>query len=404
MVLRIASLLLALAATPAMLAQAGDATCKYSDSETCPVEDFTPDVDDGSVLVYPGGNTRCAFDDYTDSKTTFSTNATYFFQVFPNESLDKSKVLLYFQGGGACIDKYTCNFGVQCALGASPLFTSVATASSAGVLNRSVSDNMFNDWNIVHIPYCTGDLHVGDKTTASYTTGYEVALGNSQCLGQNKSMHMNGYNNAQSALQWALANYPEPEHLVLAGYSAGSLSAQLYSSYVANLWDVDAKSIKYQVLADSYVGVFPEDETPASVLLDYFGACDVDLDLAENVSAACKAETLKTVELVSSLVEQVPSSDWLFIDSKGDKTQRKFYELVKDGISGYPFTNLISEADFFSNMTVILDAYEAISSKITTFNVESTLHVYLRENNFMDYVSDAGLLLGDVINTWLAQE
>ncbi|KAE9338414.1 hypothetical protein PF008_g12089 [Phytophthora fragariae] len=37
-----------------------------------------------------------------------------------------------------------------------------------------------------------------------------------------------------AVLKWALANYPEPEQLVICDYSAGSLAAQMWSAYVAN--------------------------------------------------------------------------------------------------------------------------------------------------------------------------
>lgn len=331
----------------ASLANAGDVSCTYSDSETCPVENFSP-ASDGSVLVYPGGSTRCAFDAYTDTKTSFSSSPTYFFQVFPNAELDKSKLMIFFQGGGACIDKYTCNFALQCSLASSATFSVSATASSAGVLDRSLEGNMFNDWNIVFIPYCTGDLHAGNRVEAAYESGIEKLLGNTQCIGQNKAMNMNGYNNTQSALKWALANYPDPEHIVIGGESAGSLAAQAYSAYVADLWAVESKSIKYQVLADSYVGVFPEEDTPAGVILDYYGVCDVDFGAPEDVVGACQAQTLTVTQLMSSLLEQIPSSDWLFIDSKADTTQRTFYQFVKEGIFGYPFASIISATDFFS--------------------------------------------------------
>ncbi|RLN58423.1 hypothetical protein BBJ28_00007441 [Nothophytophthora sp. Chile5] len=395
-----ASLLLAATAilAPAATAQS---ICTLSDSETCTVESLTPSEDDGSVLIYPGGDTRCAFDDYQDTVTTYSANSTYFFQVFPNEELDKSKLMIFFQGGGACTDQDTCAFGLQCSLGASATFTTVATSSSAGVLNRSLESNMFKDWNIVFIPYCTGDVHAGSKVLPAYESGIEELLGNPQCLGLDFPMHMNGYNNTQAALKWALENYPDPDSLVVGGESAGSLGAQLYSAHVAELWSVDTKGTRYSILADSYVGVVPADH-PGSQSLDYYGVCDVDLGMPATIVAACQAETATTTEMVESLLEAEPQGNWLFINSKGDETQRYFYALLEDGIEGYPFTDLISEEDFYNNMTAILDAYQTVSTRVTTFYVEGTKHVFLADSNFTSYESDGGLLLGDVINAWLA--
>ncbi|KAG6977187.1 hypothetical protein JG688_00000625 [Phytophthora aleatoria] len=403
MVFRLANAAAVLLAATALLSvppATAESSCTLSDSETCAVDSLTPSDDDGSVIIYPGGNTRCAFDDYTDSETTFSTNSTYFFQVFPNGGSDKSKLMIFFQGGGACADADTCAFGLQCSLGASATFTTAATASSAGVLDRSISDNMFKDWNIVFIPYCTGDIHIGNRVTAAYESGIEVLLGNSQCLGLDYAMHMNGYNNTMAVLDWALENYPDVDNLIVGGESAGSLGAQVHSAKIAEMWDVDGKGSRFSVLADSYVGVVPEDH-PAAELLVYYGACTNDFGLSEDIVAACEAGTATTIEMIDALLKAQPEGNWLFIDSKGDKTQRYFYALVEEGILGYPFSDLISEGDFFSNMSTILDSYRKVSSRITTFYVESTKHVFLADSNFTSYESDEGLLLGDVINEWL---
>ncbi|KAE8910796.1 hypothetical protein PF005_g17717 [Phytophthora fragariae] len=46
-------------------------------------------------------------------------------------------------------------------------------------------------------------------------------------------MHLNGYNYAKAVLDWALENFPDPELLVIGGYSAGSLGAHIWSAKIA---------------------------------------------------------------------------------------------------------------------------------------------------------------------------
>ncbi|KAG3033985.1 hypothetical protein PC121_g2276 [Phytophthora cactorum] len=400
----VASTLLAATAFLTSVPQtASESICTLSDSETCAVDTLAPSDDDGSVLIYPGGNTRCAFNDYTDSETTFSTNSTYFFQVFPNGGSDKSKLMIFFQGGGACTDKETCSFGLQCSLGASATLTTVATSSSAGVLNRSISDNMFKDWNIVFIPYCTGDVHAGNRILEPYESSTAELLGEPQCLGLNYTMYLNGYNNTQAALDWALENYPDVDNLIVGGESAGSLGAQLHSAHIAELWSVSAKGTRFSVIADSYVGAVPANHT-GSQSLHFTGVCGVNLGMPATVVADCDAETASTVEMTESLIEDEPQGNWLFINSKGDLTQRYFYALLEEGIQGYPFTDLVSEEDFYADMSAILEAYQSISSRMTTFYVEGTKHVFLADTNFTSYESDEGLLLGDVLNAWLVSD
>lgn len=397
-----ATFLLAATATLISVPQSlAGSSCKLSDSESCSVDSLEPSNIDGSVIIYPGGNTRCAFDDYADSKTGFSSNSTFFFQVFPNADSEKSKLMLFFQGGGACVDENTCAFGSQCSLADEATFRTAATASSAGILDRSLPDNMFKDWNIVFIPYCTGDLHLGNRIAMPYESGNEALLGNTQCLGLNYPMHMNGYNNTMAVLEWAHENFPEVEHVIVGGESSGSLGAQAYSAKIAEMWEIDHEETSFSVLADSYVGVLPNDK-PAAKLLNTYGACSNNFDLSEDIMEACEAGTATTVELVSALLKAQPESHWLFINSKGDMIQRYFYALVKDGIRDFSFPNLISEEVFFSNMSTILNSYRDVSSQISTFYVEDTVHVYLYDSNFTSLKSDEGLTLGDVINEWLA--
>eukprot|EP00644_Phytophthora_capsici_P004991 jgi/Phyca11/12671/fgenesh1_pg.PHYCAscaffold_1_\ len=374
---------LALLAIP-VIAQADSSSCDVTDSNACAIDSLTASTDDGSVLIYPGGDTRCAFDDYTDTVTTFASKSTYFFQVFPAANQDKKKLLLFFQGGGACVDKYTCDFALQCQLGSSALITTQATVTDTGIMNRTLDGNVFNDYNIYLEPY---------------ESVYNQALGNKQCLGQNQGMYMNGYNNTMAVLKWALENYPDPEQIVVGGYSAGSLGAQMWSAYVAKTWEVESKSTKFQVLADSYVGVFPEFKVAASQLINYYGGCGV-LGFPDSMTVECEAETATAVEMVSSLMKEAPGAEWLFIDSIADKTQRKFYELVLLGIAGYPFTNLLPADEFYGNMTEILNAYSLVMN-VTRFNIDSEQHVWLTGNDYSSAENLEGETLGNVLGSWL---
>ncbi|ETI55272.1 hypothetical protein F443_02014 [Phytophthora nicotianae P1569] len=383
---------------PALVASAAD--CKLGPSEKCAIDSLPTPGDDGSILVYPGGSTRCAFDDYSDNTTTFESSSTYFFQVFPNQKQDKSKVLLYFQGGGACVDKDTCNFALQCQLGANSLITTTAKVDNSGIMDRGAVDNPFKDWNVVFLPYCTGDLFVGNTQLEASESAYNQALGNKQCLGQNRSMHLNGYNNAKAVLDWALENFPDPKQLAIGGYSAGSLGAQLWSAKVADMWKVEQKSTKFQVLADSYVGVFPEHKAAASSLVNFYGGCDVDLHFPESMAAECKAGTATATALVDALIKETPKSEWLFIDSTADRTQRKFYELVRLGIAGYPFTTLLDAGEFFGNLTQILDSHAQLTN-VTRFNIDSEQHVWLKSAEYATATSVDGAVLGNVLSEWL---
>ncbi|POM61406.1 hypothetical protein PHPALM_29583 [Phytophthora palmivora] len=215
-------------------------------------------------------------------------------------------------------------------------------------------------------------------------------------------MHLNGYNNTKTVLEWALNNFPDPEKLVIGGYSAGSLGAQLWSEKIAEMWHVEQKSITYQVLADSYIGEFPEQKAAASSLLNVFGGRDVDLHFPELMQVECKAETATATALVDALIQETPKSKWLFIDSNADRTQRKFYELARLGIGGYPFTTLLDAKEFYGNLSLILDSHARFTN-VTRFNIDSDEHVWLKASGYAPTTSLGGALLGNVLSEWLRQ-
>ena len=83
-------------------------------------------------------------------------------------------LMVYFEGGGACWDNYTCTFPLG---GAGPGFFVPAihplTDPNAfdGVFKSSNAKNPVKDWSVVYIPYCTGDLHAGSATKTYFNAG-----------------------------------------------------------------------------------------------------------------------------------------------------------------------------------------------------------------------------------------
>ena len=109
--------------------------------------------DAGSVLIFPGGDTSCIFSESTD----------FAFQVWPGS---RDKLMIYFQGGGACFNEITTTVldGV-CTTDANPI-------GQSGLFNRTNELNTFAEYTIVHILYCSGDTHAGNVTRS-----YEDASG-----------------------------------------------------------------------------------------------------------------------------------------------------------------------------------------------------------------------------------
>ena len=104
-----------------------------------------------------------------------------------------NKLLVYFQGGGACWDSVTCSIGA-CA-------PTADASDNPALLNSGLADtsnpaNPFRDWHAVFVTYCTCDVHWGDATF-THTDG-----------GQSITIEHRGAVNAQVAEKYAREHFP----------------------------------------------------------------------------------------------------------------------------------------------------------------------------------------------------
>ena len=175
-----------------------DATVGGDTAETTPVEAAPA----GWEQVVPGGDCQCA-----DGSE---------FSFFVREA-DPAKVMVYFQGGGACFDPTSCAFEsgtYKVGIGAAD-----DPSGGGGVLDLSDDRNPLKDWSMVYVPYCTGDLHLGDSST-EYSSDLTV--------------HHKGHVNATAALDHTVATFPRVTELLVAGGSAGSAPAPLYAGVLSD--------------------------------------------------------------------------------------------------------------------------------------------------------------------------
>lgn len=138
-----------------------------------------------------------------------------------NPSERSRRLVLLFEGGGACWEAASC-YGILVPVTASHLdgfnaqtFESMVrpTLDAFWMLQRSDPASPFGDATFVFVPYCTGDLHAGTQDTV-----YEA-------LGQQRTMHHRGADNVDAMLA-RVARY-EPSEVFTLGVSAGGYGVQL---------------------------------------------------------------------------------------------------------------------------------------------------------------------------------
>ncbi len=152
-----------------------------------------------------------------------------------------NKLLVYYQGGGACWSNASCwtigtyDQDVQPSDNPGNL--------STGFGDLSNPDNPFADWNAVFISYCTGDVHWGSN---------DHAYGS---LGTNIIRHR-GRQNAAVVEKWVREHFLDPEQVFVTGSSAGSYGAIMNSTFLMEYvypWS------QFDVLGDAGTGVITEE-------------------------------------------------------------------------------------------------------------------------------------------------
>jgi hypothetical protein len=172
------------------------------------------ELDPGWNTLVPGGDTVC------------SDGSDYRFFARPGAG---DKLLVYFQGGGACWDGATCDRDRE----QSPYAANLAgldPARAHGIFAFDEPLNPFADYSVVFAPYCSGDVHLGDRV-ASYTAPAYPGHAAHVVTVQHKGMV-----NAEAVLDWTEDHFFRPQSLFVAGSSAGSIPSPYYAMRLAETY------------------------------------------------------------------------------------------------------------------------------------------------------------------------
>lgn len=137
------------------------------------------------------------------------------YKFFVNLSKTSDNLLITLEPGGACWDYDSCSG--KTSLGASNVdgITDGHMALYQLVfpfLRRTDPDNPVRDWNHVYLPYCTGDVHIGNAVrTYVDPNGKEPDL----------VFHHAGYPNTLAIIDWLKKRFPKIPRMLVYGCSAG---------------------------------------------------------------------------------------------------------------------------------------------------------------------------------------
>jgi hypothetical protein len=150
-----------------------------------------------------------------------------------------NKLVVYYQGGGACWNYATCK------LPACDPTVTVGDLLTSGLSDLHNPANPFRDWSWVVVPYCTGDAHFGDAQATYAAPGLAPLV-----------IEHRGFENARVVEKWARDHFVLPEQVFVAGTSAGGLPAFANGAYLMeSVWP----SSHFDVLSDANSGVITQD-------------------------------------------------------------------------------------------------------------------------------------------------
>lgn len=288
----------------------------------------------------------------TKGKTICSSGSPYAFYV---NLVDSGKLLIYFQPGGALLEgsgPVDLNMFDPTVALRNDETTQTGTfwdqddpANLKGIFDLKDKRNPFLDHSMVFIPYCTADVHLGDRV--------------------NNGVHHNGYNNVMTVLSWVFDNVQSPESIFVAGSSAGSVAAPYYAAVLAEHYP----KAKMAVLSDSLGGVRTKTKT-----LQNWGMTDV---LLRTIGYEDEQEAelgFDTIFLKSA--KRFPNIPIALFNTYNDRVQES---VLSDSGVDASLADLIS-----SNNKKLRDA----ANNIFTYTVDNDYHVVLLKDHFyMENVS-----------------
>ena len=157
---------------------------------------------------------------------------------------NSDNLLIFLQGGGACWSDFCL-----------AILKAPAGIPTLDVLDPAKPDNPWKDWNVAYLPYCDGSMFAGDNDLDDDADG-------------NKDRFHRGLRNVTAALDQAVAKFPAPKQIVLAGSSGGAFGTIPSVMLVRKMWP----TVPILIVQDSGTGV-ARDGDPAFLakLVQEFG-------------------------------------------------------------------------------------------------------------------------------------
>lgn len=283
---------------------------------------------------------------------------------------DPTKVMFYFEGGGACFSAETCD-PVDGTYSPTITRTTDDLDAAAGLFDVDNPENPLADYSVVYVPYCTGDVHIGDATTE-----YSPEL----------TIEHKGAPNAQVALDHLVETYPDVEELLVTGESAGSVPTPLMAGLASDALP-DANVVTF---GDSS-GAYPDVPGLNDLIGSFWGTTDAIPDWPETDGLTAADWSIPGLYSVAGAHD--PDITFGRFDYAFDDTQATFGALA--GVAADDLVSLIDATEAQAEAAgVPIASYVAPGSDHTIIGTDLVYEMEVEGVRLIDFIR--ALVDGDV--------
>ena len=278
---------------------------------------------------------------------------------------DPERVVLYFEGGGGCFSAETCAFdGPQSTYLSRSSFSAEDLSARRGLFDFTNPQNPLAEHSFVYVPYCTGDVHLGDATR-DYGGGLVV--------------EHRGSVNAEVALDHLVERFPQASEVVVTGVSAGSVPTPLYAALVADR----LPEARIVTLGDGSGG-YPDDPVLNAFVGGLWGTMDAIPDWPEVADLTVRDWSIPGLYVRAG--EHAPDISFGRFDFAYDEAQAFYGELA--GVAADDLLTLIDENDAAIEAAgVPLASYTAPGSEHTILWRDEVYQLEVEGVRLIDWIS-----------------
>lgn len=272
-----------------------------------------------------------------------------------------TQLAIYMEGGGACFHDASCAINdVLASFDGSAFDSWVGATGSSGIFDTTRDDNPLRGWNMVYVPYCTGDVHAGAREHVDVPGATAP-----------KDQMFVGYTNVAYYLQRLVPTFAGSTHVLVTGISAGGFGA----------------AFNYDRIAQAFCGarVTLVDDSGPPMSDAYLAPClqkrwrelwNLDATLPADCAACRGADGGGIVNYVDYVAKKYPSQQLGLISANMDSVISLFFGYGENNCAGLDGPSAPMAGDKFAAGLDELRAKYFAQPNLGSYIVPSTSHTW----------------------------